>query len=113
MLATVSKEYGVDALMTFNSSVNIPKFKVFLEQLRQKYFFEDICIYMDNLKVHTSNAVKERMDELSINYIFSPPYSPDLNPIESVFSIAKKELKKRRLQAILEGKKFNIERNVK
>ena len=58
---------------------------------------------MDNLSVHRSNAVKWRMDEMSIPYIFGPPYSPDFNPIELVFSIAKRELKKERLKAILNG----------
>ena len=58
---------------------------------------------MDNLSVHRSNAVKGRMDEMSMPYIFGPPYSPDYNPIELVFSIAKRELKIKRLKAILNG----------
>ena len=87
--------------MTFKNSVDIPKFKIYLEELRARYFFDDICIYMDNLSVHRSLAVRERLDELSIAYIYSPPYSPDFNGIESVFSIFKNKLKKQRLQAIL------------
>ena len=101
MLAGVSKEIGVDLVMTFKNSVDIPKFKIYLEELRARYFFDDICIYMDNLSVHRSLAVRERLDELSIAYIYSPPYSPDFNGIESVFSIFKNKLKKQRLQAIL------------
>ena len=101
VLAAISKENGLDHVSIFKQSVNIPKFKEFLQDLRDKYFFEDICIYMDNLAVHRSNHVKERMDEMSIPYIFSPPYSPDYNPIESVFSIFKRELKTRRLKVIL------------
>ena len=83
------------------------------DNLRDKLFFEDICIYMDNLAVHRSNTLKERMDEMSIPYIFGPPYSPDYNPIESVFSIFKKEIKTRRLEAVLKKKRFNIKANVK
>jgi len=75
--------------MLHDYSINIEKFKVYLDELRARYFFDDICIYLDNLNVHRSNAVKERMDELSIAYIYSPIYSPDYNPIEYVFSIAK------------------------
>jgi len=48
---------------------------------------------MDNLKAHTSNEVIERMDELSIAYVFGPIYSPDLNPVEYVFSMAKRTIK--------------------
>jgi len=75
--------------MLFDFSVNMTKFKVYLDELRARYFFDDICIYLDNLSVHRSNAIKERMDELSIAYVFSPIYSPDLNPVEYVFSMAK------------------------
>ena len=58
---------------------------------------------MDNLSVHRSNEVKDRMNEMSIGYIFGPPYSPDYNPIESVFSIAKREIKTKRLEATIKG----------
>lgn len=58
---------------------------------------------MDNLSVHRSRDVRERMDELSIPYIFSPPYSPDYNPIELVFALFKRDMKLKRLNAILKG----------
>ena len=79
--------------MLFDFSVNKEKFKVFLDELRARYFMDDICIYFDNLSVHKSKEVRERMDELSIPYILSPIYSPDYNPIEYVFSMAKKTIK--------------------
>ena len=60
---------------------------------------------MDNLSVHHSNAAIERIDELGFEYIFTPAYSPDANPIESVFSIFKGQLKKERIKGIMEGKK--------
>ena len=113
VLAGISKEFGLEHLEMYSSSVNIPKFKLWLQDLRDKYFFADIMVYADNLSVHTSKAVKERMDELSIAYVFSPPYSPDLNPIEAVFSIAKRELKKRRLRAVLHGEYFNTKMEIK
>ena len=56
---------------------------------------------MDNLSVHRSREVRDRMDEMSIPYIFGPPYSPDYNPIELVFSMFKRELKAKRLTAVL------------
>ena len=101
ILAGVSSEYGVDLVMTFPSSVNIAKFKTYLEELRSKFFFEDICIYMDNLAVHRSRFIKERLEELSIGYVYNPPYMPAYNPIETVFSIFKTKFKKKRLQCIM------------
>ena len=113
VLAGISKEYGLEHLEMYPSSVNIPKFKLWLQDLRDKYFFADLVLYMDNLRVHVSKAVRERMDELSIAYVFSPPYSPDLNPIEYVFSIVKRDLKCKRLRAVLHGERFDIRREVK
>ena len=100
VLAGVSMERGVDLMMCFDKSVNIVKFKVWLDELRARHFYDDICLVMDNLRVHHSNAVKDRMDELGFEYIFTPAYSPDLNPIESVFSQFKNQLKRERFKAI-------------
>ena len=100
VLAGVSMERGVDLMMTFDKSVNIVKFKVWLEELRARWFYDDICLVMDNLRVHHSNAVKDRMDELGFEYVFTPVYSPDFNPIESVFSQFKGQLKRERFRAI-------------
>ena len=80
--------------MCFKDSINVSKFKIFIDELRSKYFYDDICIYFDNLSVHRSKLVRERLDELSIPYIFNPPYSPEFNGIESVFSIAKAQIKR-------------------
>ena len=82
-------ERGVDLMMQFDKSVNIEKFKVWLDELRARHFYDDICLVMDNLSVHHSHAAIERIDELGFEYIFTPLYSPDANPIESVFSIFK------------------------
>jgi transposase len=98
--------------MTFQKSVNIPKFKVWLDELRSRHFFDDICIVMDNLAVHHSRAVVERMDELGIEYIFTPAYSPDLNPIEFVFSQFKGRLKKDRFFAIQHGLPLNLNNQI-
>ena len=76
--------------MVFDNSVNIMKFKEYLDELRRIYFFDDICIYMDNLSVHRSLEIRNRMDELHFTYVYGPPYSPEFNPIETVFSIFKR-----------------------
>ena len=87
--------------MQFDNSVNIPKFKVFLDELRRRYFLDELCLYLDNLSVHRSNAIKERCEELSIAIVFSPIASPELNPVEYAIGIAKLRIKKKRLQAIM------------
>ena len=98
---------GVDHIQLFDKAVDIRKFKIFIEDLRAKYWADNIAIYLDNLSVHTSKAVKERLDEMSIPYIYSPIYSPDFNGIETVFSIAKGYIKKQRLRAIVMEEEIN------
>ena len=57
-------------------SINRPKFKQFLDHLRTKYPFDDILLVMDNLGVHRSNDVKERLNELGFKFAYTPAYSP-------------------------------------
>ena len=94
--------------MLFDNSVDIKKFKVFIDELRAKYFAHNICLYMDNLGVHVSTQTRDRLDELGIAYIYSPVYSPDFNGIESVFSIAKRYIKYKRLRAITNGEEIDL-----
>ena len=49
---------------------------------------------MDNMKSHHAKAVKNLLDSSGIRYIYLPPYSPDLNPIEKLWSKVKSFLRK-------------------
>ena len=48
---------------------------------------------MDNCSVHHSQEVKDLVRDAGILVLYSPPYSPDYNPIEELFSYAKYYLK--------------------
>ena len=90
--------------MLFPQSVNIPKFKEYLIKLREENKDEKICVFMDNLTTHTSKKTKESMKQLGIRYLFNISYSPDYNPIESVFSKVKQKfrcLRARRLTGVI------------
>jgi len=53
----------------------------------------DIVI-MDNLGSHKGDAVRSAIKAAGARLLFLPPYSPDLNPIEQVFSKLKHLLRK-------------------
>jgi hypothetical protein len=58
---------------------------------------------MDNLSVHKTLRVRAVMQELDMVPIFSVPYSPQYNGIESYFFLVKQEYKKALLQRIMKG----------
>ena len=99
---------GLELLQVYPHSVNIQKFKMFLEDLRRKFLFDDILLVMDNLNLHRSIEVRSRMDELGFLYAYTPAYSPWYNGIEEVWSIGKHMIKQQRLQAILTGQNVNL-----
>ena len=49
---------------------------------------------MDNCSIHHVEYVTDYIKDSGILLLFLPPYSPDLNPIESVFGFVKGYLKK-------------------
>lgn len=48
----------------------------------------------DNAPVHTARIVKQVLEDLNIEVMVWPPYSPDLNPIENLWAIMKQEIYK-------------------
>ena len=57
---------------------------------------------MDNMSTHHAKAVRAVIEELKINVIFLPPYSPDLNPIEMMWSKIKAILRKMKIRTVSE-----------
>lgn len=63
----------------------------FLELVRTQNPKRPLCIVLDNA-IHHAKSVKAIAEELDIHFIYLPPYSPDLNPIEFGWKDLKQEL---------------------
>ena len=46
-------------------------------------------LVLDNAKIHHDQELLDYLDAFGVKVEFLPPYSPDLNPIESAFSTIK------------------------
>ena len=53
-------------------------------------------VVMDNLPAHKVAGVRKAIEAVEASLIYLPPYSPDLNPIENVFSKLKNEMRRRK-----------------
>jgi transposase len=75
----------------YNSSL----FNVFIEQKLAPIFRDhpEKILIMDNARFHHARDTLRTFEELGISYMFLPPYSPQLNPIEEFFSLIKSNFK--------------------
>jgi transposase len=63
-------------------------------------------VVMDNLSAHKGGRVREIVEGRGCEVLYLPPYSPDLNPIEQVFSKVKGLMRKagaRTREALIEA----------
>ena len=93
LLPGISKEKGWEYYRIYPKSVNTERFLDYLKGLREANGDDKICIFMDNLSVHTSEKTKKYMRELDFKFIYNLKYSPETNPIEFVFSKVKHNFK--------------------
>lgn len=77
---------GLTAAWIVNRPMNRAAFDTYIEtQLAPTLSRGDVVI-LDNLAVHKSKRVAEILQDHGAWFLFLPPYSPDLNPIEMAFS---------------------------
>ena len=104
-LGVISKDSSVPFYRLYEKSVKGDPFRLFLRELKKHHGKGDFCLYLDNLKMHYSNATWDVYDELGIHPVFAPKYSPEYNPIELVFSKLKEWTRRQRLQDMLKERK--------
>jgi transposase len=84
----------VDAPCVIDGPINGRSFLAYVEQILVPALKRDDIVIMDNLGSHKGKAVRKAIRTAGAKLFFLPPYSPDLNPIEQVFSKLKALLRK-------------------
>ena len=79
---------------TFSGGTTVERFKRYLETDLLPHLNGNSILVMDNMKSHHAKAVKELLDSSGVRYIYLPPYSPDLNSFEKLWSKVKALLRK-------------------
>ena len=91
---------GIDDVYLMEGNVNGERFEEFIQNclapFLQPFNWINPCsvVILDSAAIHHVNGVKDLIEnQLGAQLLFLPPYSPDLNPVEEVFSKVKTIMK--------------------
>jgi transposase len=85
---------GIVAMMYVELSVNADIFLGYIEQLLLPKIKPGQYVIMDNASIHKSDEITAMIKNVGAKVVFLPPYSPDLSPIEKMWSKVKEILKR-------------------
>ncbi len=87
---------GIVAMMYVSSSVNGSIFKTYIEELLIPKLRRGQFVIFDNVNFHKSKELISIIESTGARVVFLPPYSPDLSPIEKMWSKIKEILKRKK-----------------
>jgi transposase len=79
----------------FEGALNGDIFRLYVTQLVAPSLNPGDIVIMDNLSSHKVSGIVEAIETVGAFVLFLPPYSPDLNPIELMWSKIKAILRKK------------------
>jgi transposase len=85
---------GITAPLAFKGTLNGDFFGGWVEQVLAPTLSPGDVVFMDNYSAHKTVGVLDPIYEKGAKVIFLPEYSPDLNPIELMWSKVKSILRK-------------------
>jgi transposase len=83
----------VDAPWLIEGPINGESFRLYIDKVLVPTLRPGDIVVMDNLGSHRSSAVRRALKAVGAKLFFLPKYSPDLNPIERLFSKLKHGLR--------------------
>jgi transposase len=80
------------ATMTIEEATDADIFLAYLDHVLCPVLKPGDVVVMDNLRSHKVDGVRERIEAAGAEWLYLPPYSPDMNPIEKAWSKLKEML---------------------
>ena len=84
---------GMRCSTVVDGAVNGSVFEAFVKHVLVPELRDGDIVIMDNLSSHKSDRIRALIESAGARLQFLPPYSPDLNPIEMIFSKVKQALR--------------------
>lgn len=91
---------GEKAFTTYQGGTTGERFVQYLKETLLPTLRPGDIVVMDNMRSHHVKAVREILETTSIGLLYLPPYSPDLNPIEKMWSKVKAILRKWKVRSL-------------
>jgi len=85
---------GETAAMELEGATDAIAFRTYVEAVLSPSLGEGDIVVMDNLRVHYDQEAIRLIEQCGARVLFLPPYSPDFNPIEKMWSKIKSLLRK-------------------
>lgn len=85
---------GLTAPYVIDGAMDGATFMAYVEQVLVPTLAKGDIVFMDNLRTHKIDGVREAIAAVGATVRYLPAYSPDLNPIEMAFSKLKAALRK-------------------
>jgi len=106
------RKKGALAPCVFDGAMNGELFLTWVKQELVKRLRKNDVVIFDNLRAHKVAGAREAIESVGAQVLLLPPYSPDFNPIENMWSKIKQRLRSlapRTLEALLSayGRAFN------
>ena len=84
---------GSTACMTIEGATDTEVFRAYVRQVLCPSLHPGDVVIMDNLSPHKSDQTLSLIEQRGAQVLFLPAYSPDLNPIEKMWSKVKTSLR--------------------
>lgn len=84
---------GSTACLAIEGATDAEVFRTYIEQVLQPTLRQGDIVVMDNLAAHKSEPTLALIRAAGAEPLFLPAYSPDLNPIEKMWSKVKNSLR--------------------
>jgi transposase len=92
MLAAITIE-GVRAAASIDAATDSEIFTAFIRDVLIPTLRPGMVVVMDNLPAHKIAAIRKLIEGAHCRLVYLPPYSPDLSPIENIWSKVKQLLR--------------------
>jgi transposase len=105
MLGALRRDATI-AAMVYEGGTDVSVMRTFAEGELRRILRPGDIVVMDNLKAHKDVSVAAAIESAGAIACYLPPYSPDLNPIESMWSKVKeilRSLKARTAEALVDA----------